>query len=207
MRQLLVAAALALTGALAGAQPTRAQEEQSLLGWSQSAARGILDLCRQGAPDANQVIEHAEIWGWPHFMAYQETPEGYTREAGGQSRRSYKLGDESADVEASVQSGEVASGTEAKVHYFRCNVASNQPIEADLETYFTGLYGPPTVKSDKATTWLLGASAGGGGGDDDAALKPVVAQGAGAQGERIELSRESGRDQAKLTMFRNIAAL
>ena len=206
MRQLL-AAALAFAGALAGAQPAVAQEDQSLLGWSRAASRGILDLCRQGAPDADQVIEHAEIWGWPPFMAYQETPDGYTRKAGGQSRRSYKLGDTSADVEATVQSGEVASGTEAKVRYFRCNIASNQPIEADLETYFTALYGPPTVKTDKATTWVLGASAGGGADNDDAALKPVVAQGAGAQGERIELSRESGRDQAKLTMFRNLAAL
>lgn len=205
MRQ-LIAAALALVGVVA-AGPGCAQDDQSLLAWSQAAARGILDLCRAGAPDANQVIEHAEIWGWPHFMAYQETPEGYTREAGGQSRRSYKLGDQSADVVVTVQSGKVASGTEAKVQYFRCNIASNQPIENDLETYFTALYGPPTVKTDKATTWLLGASVGAGAEDDDAALKPVAAQGVGAQGERIELSRESGRDRAKLTVFRNIAAL
>ena len=205
MRQ-LIAASIALVGVVA-AGPGRAQDDQSLLAWSQAAARGILDLCRAGAPDANQVIEHAEIWGWPHFMAYQEAPEGYTREAGGQSRRSYKLGDQSADVVVTVQSGEVASGAEAKVQYFRCNIASNQPIENDLETYFTALYGPPTVKTDKATTWLLGASVGAGAEDDDAALKPVAAQGVGAQGERIELSRESGRDRAKLTVFRNIAAL
>ena len=203
--RLLGAAILAIAAALM-ARPICAQEDQTLLGWSQAAARGIFDLCRQGAPDANQVIEHAEIWGWPRFMAYQETPQGYTREAGGQSRRSYRVGDASADVAATVQSGEVATGAEAKVEYFRCNVDSNQPIEADLEAYFTGVYGPPTAKTDQATTWVLGASAGGEVEDDAAALKPVVAQGAGAQGERIELSREGGRDRAKLTVFRNVAA-
>lgn len=202
----LTAAFAALVGVCMAAPVGRAQDQPSLLDWSQTTARGILDLCRKDGPDANQLIEHAEIWGWPHFMAYQETPDGYTREAGGQSRRSYKLGDETASVDLTVQSGFVASETEARVAYFRCNIAADQPIEADLESYFTALYGPPTVKSEAATTWLLGASASAAPDDDDAALKPVAAQGVGAEGERIELSRMLGRDRAKLTIFRNVLA-
>ena len=38
--------------------------------------------------------------------------------------------------------------------------------------------------------------------DDDAALKAVVAGGAGAEATRIELTRQRGIDRAKLTQFR-----
>lgn len=193
--------AISIAGALLLGGPTCSADEPGLLEWSQAAARGMFDLCRTSGPDAAQVIEHGEVWGWPPFMGYQETPDGYRREAGGQSRRTYTLGDESASVEASVQSGEVTSAAPAHIQYFRCYVAADQPIDTDLEAYFTGIFGPPTNKSDKATVWLLGAAAGAAGGDDDASLRAVVAGGSNARGQRIELSREFGRDQAKLTLF------
>jgi hypothetical protein len=197
---------LSLAGVLCLAGQAHAADDQSPLGWSQGAARGILDLCRSEAPDAQEVVEHGEVWGWPRFMPFLETPTGYKREAGGESRRSYAVDKDNAEVEVTVQSGEVISAAPANIRYFRCNVASDQPINPDLEAYFTAIYGPPSAKTDTATVWLLDASAGAvAGGDDDAALAPVVAQGVGAKGERIELSRAQGRDRAKLTIFRNAA--
>ena len=65
------------------------------------------------------------------------------------------------------------------------------------------IYGAPSAKTDKAIVWLLGDSASASADDDDAALKPVIARGTGARGARIELSREQGRDRAKLTIFRD----
>jgi len=197
--------ALALGVLLGVAAPAagwaQAVDQQSLADWSQAAARGLFDLCRAHAPDAADVVDHGEVWGWPRFIGYQEAPEGYRREAGGQSRRTYKVGAETASVDATVQSGEVTSVAPARIRYFRCNVASDQPIDKDLEAYFAAFYGAPTQKTDKATVWLLGAAAGAAGLDDDAALKAVVAGGPGARGQRIELSRELDRDRAKLTLF------
>lgn len=197
--------ALAVGVLLGAATPAigRAQEgdEQSLADWSQAAARGLFDLCRADAPNAADVVDHGEVWGWPPFIGYQEAPEGYRREAGGQSRRTRKVGDTTASVDATVQSGEVTFVAPARIHYFRCNVASDQPIDKELEAYFAAVYGAPTQRTDKATVWLLGAAAGAGGLDDDAALKAVVAGGPGARGQRIELSHELDRDRAKLTMF------
>jgi hypothetical protein len=198
-----------LAGALAASLGTSAlAQEDSLLDWSQTAARGVFELCRDDAPDAARVAEHGEVWGWPSFQGYQEHPEGYHREAGGDSRRDYQLGDGTTYVEATVQSGTVPSVAPADVRYFRCNTASDQPVNPDLKTYFTGLYGPPTSDSGAGTVWLTGAAvtpaATGEGPDAEAAaLKAVAAAGPGKQGMRIELTRERGLDRAKLTLFRN----
>jgi hypothetical protein len=183
-------------------------QEDSLQDWSQTAARGVFELCRGDAPDAARVAEHGQVWGWPSFQGYQEHPEGYHREAGGDSRRTYEHGDGSTYVEATVQSGTVTSVAPADVHYFRCNTASDQPVNPDLKTYFTGLYGPPTSDTGAGTVWLTGAAvtpdASGEGPDAEAAaLKAVAASGPGTQGMRIELTRERGLDRAKLTLFRN----
>jgi hypothetical protein len=200
-------AAVLAAGLLAFAGTASAQE-QGLLDWSQTAARGVFDLCRADAPDAARVAEHGEVWGWPTFVGYLEHPEGYKREAGGESRRTYAVGDAGAYVEVTVQSGKVTSAAPADIRYFRCNVASDQAVGDDLKTYFTGLYGPPASSTAAATVWLTGAAAtqgaGGEGPDAEAAaLQAVVAAGAGAQGLRIELTREGGLDRAKLTLFRN----
>jgi hypothetical protein len=195
-RSLFAVAALALA---ALAAPATAQD-QSLLSWSQTAARGLFDLCRHDAPDAAVV---AELWGWPRFIGYLEHPEGYKRLAGGESRRSFEKGDTSTFVEATIQSGIVTSAAPANVSYFRCNTASDQPVNPDLEAYFTQQYGPPASRSETATVWLTGAAKGGGSDDDDAALKAVAAAGTGAEAMRIELTRENGLDRAKLTEFRN----
>jgi hypothetical protein len=72
----------------------------------------------------------------------------------------------------------------------------------DLKAYFTERYGPPASQSADTTVWLGGAAKGAGTVDDDAALKAVVAAGAGAEGVRVELSRDHGLDRAKLTLFR-----
>ena len=198
-------AALAGVLALALAPPAPAQET-SPLDWAKGAARGVLDLCRQDAPDAAAVAEHGEVWGWPDFVPYLEHPDGYQREAGGESRRSYTLGDTTAEVEVTVQSGRVTDAAPANVRYFRCNVAANQPIEADLEAYFTGLYGAPVSKTDKGVVWLGGVAAGQSADSDDAALAAVKSAGVGANGLRIELFHDMDRDQAKITEYRNVAA-
>lgn len=194
-----------LIAALALATASQADDDP-LLAWSKTAARGLFDLCRQDAPDAAAVAEHGEIWGWPRFMGYLEHPEGYRREAGGESRRTFEYGGKDTYVEATIQSGVVTSAAPAEVRYFRCNAASDQPVDADLEAYFTELYGPPAAKSDQATVWLAGAAKGGDAGDADAALKAAAAGGAGAEATRVELTREHGLDRAKLTLFRNVPA-
>jgi hypothetical protein len=196
--------------ALSLAAGARAQEA-SLLEWSQTAARGVFDLCRADAPDAARVAEHGEVWGWPTFVGYVDHPEGYKREAGGESRRSYDLGDLSTYVEVTVQSGKVTSAAPADIRYFRCNIASDQPVDDDLKAYFTGLYGPPASSTAAGTVWLTKAAAtpgasGAGGDAEAAALQAVVAAGAGAEGMRVELTRERGLDRAKLTLFRNAPA-
>jgi hypothetical protein len=196
--------AVCLIAALASTHAAAAPfDDGALLSWSQTAARGVFDLCRQDAPDAARVAEHGEVWGWPRFMGYLEHPDGYKRQAGGESRRTFEDGGKSTFVEATVQSGVVTSAAPADVTYFRCNVASDQPVNGALETYFTERYGPPTSKNDAATVWLAGAAKGGAADDVDAALKAVVAGGAGAEATRVELTRERGLDRAKLTQFRN----
>jgi hypothetical protein len=200
---LSVAAAAAL--ALAG---QAAAQEQSLLDWSDTAARGVFDLCREDAPDAARVAEHGEVWGWPHFQGYTEHPEGYRRDAGGESRRDYQLGDASTYVEATVQSGQVVSAAPATILYFRCNVASDQQVDDDLKTYFGSTYGAPASDTGAGTVWLTGAAkvpaaASEGPDAEAAALRAVVAAGPGARGMRIELTRRNGLDRAKLTLFRN----
>jgi hypothetical protein len=197
----LIAALTAAPVLVAG--PASAADEDPLLDWSKTAARGLFDLCRQDAPDAAVVAEHGEVWGWPHFMGYLEHPEGFKREAGGESRRTFEYGGKDTFVEATIQSGVVTASAPTEVRYFRCNAASDQPIDADLEAYFTEQYGPPAAKTGQATIWLAGAAKGGDVGDDDAALKAVTAAGAGAEAARIELTREHGLDRAKLTLFRS----
>jgi hypothetical protein len=197
--------ALILFASLAAA-PALAADDDPLLAWSDTAARGLFDLCRQDAPDAAVVAEHGEVWGWPHFMGYLEHPEGYKREAGGESRRTFTYGAKDTFVEATIQSGVVASAAPAEVRYFRCNAASDQPVGRDLEAYVTEQYGPPAAKTDQATIWLAGAAKGGDAGDGDVALKAVMAAGAGAEATRIELTRDHGLDRAKLTLFRNTPA-
>jgi hypothetical protein len=196
---------LVLVAALARAS-AGAADDDPLLAWSQTAARGLFDLCREDAPDAAVVAEHGEIWGWPRFMGFLEHPEGYKREAGGESRRTFEDGGKSTYVEATIQSGAVTSAAPADVRYFRCNAASDQPVNGALEAYFTEQYGPPASKSGDATVWLAGAARGAAPDNDEAALKAVVAGGAGAEATRIELTRERGVDRAKLTMFRGSPA-
>jgi len=75
-------------------------------------------------------------------------------------------------------------------------------VDAGLEVYFTKAYGSPTSRTADATVWLKGASEG----DDDALVKAVAAAGPGAEGLRIELTREGGLDRAKLTLLRNAPA-
>ena len=193
--------AVALIAALAFASATAADDDP-LLTWSQTAAQGLFDLCRHDAPDAAVVAEHGEIWGWPRFMGYLEHPEGYKRQAGGESRRSFDAGGKSTYVEATIQSGQVTSAAPADVRYFRCNAASDQPVDGALEAYFTEQYGPPASKTGDTTGWMAGAAKGADGRDDAAALKAVVAGGGGAEATRVELTRERGIDRAKLTLFR-----
>ncbi|HEY2707380.1 MAG TPA: hypothetical protein VGI95_04945 [Caulobacteraceae bacterium] len=195
--------ALALAAASLAVATPAAADQAALLTWSQTAARGLFQLCRQDAPDAARVGEHGEIWGWPRFMGYLEHPDGYKRQAGGSSRRTFQDGDASTYVEATVQSGLVTSAAPAEVHYFRCNAASDQPINADLETYFTDKYGPPAAKTDQATVWLAGAAKGADPGDDDAALAAVKSAAAGAEATRVELTHDHGLDRAKLVLFHN----
>ena len=197
----LLAAGAALAWAVAA--PVALADAADVLAWSQTAARGLYELCRADAPDAAKVAEHGEVWGWPPFMGYLEHPDGYRREAGGDSRRAFQDGDLSAYVEATIQSGEVTSAAPAQVQYFRCNMASDQPVDADLIGYFTERYGAPASTTDGATVWLEGAAKTAAAVDDDAALQAVIAAGAGAEGLRIELTRDHGLDQAKFTLFRN----
>lgn len=197
---------LVLAAAVLAATPAPAADEDPLLDWSKTAARGLYDLCLHDAPDAAVVAEHGEIWGWPRFMGYLEHPEGYKRTAGGESRRTFDYGAKSTFVEATIQSGVVTAAAPADVRYFRCNAASDQPVDADLEAYFTDRYGPPAAKSDQATVWLAGAAKGGDASDQDAALKAVTAGGAGAEATRVELTRANGLDRAKLTLYRNVPA-
>ncbi len=198
----LIAAALSVVATTAVAQGP------SPLEWSQAAARGLYNLCREDAPDAAAVAGNGEVWGWPPFASYSEHPEGYRRLAGGESRRTYEQAGETAYVEATVQSGVVTSAAPANVRYFRCNVASDQAIDSDLRDYFTGIYGPPTSDNAEGVVWLTKAAktpgATGEGPDAiDNALHAVVAAGVGAEGMRIELAHANGADSAKLTLFVN----
>jgi hypothetical protein len=195
-------AAVGAVALLAIGAPTARADQADVLSWSQTAARGLFELCHADAPDAAKVAEHGEVWGWPRFMGYLEHPDGYKREAGGESRRTFQDGDLSAYVEATIQSGEVISAAPAEILYFRCNMASDQPVGADLAGYFTERYGAPASQTADATVWLDGAAKGAAPDTDDAALKAVAGAGAGAEGLRIELTRDHGLDRAKLTLFR-----
>jgi len=183
------------------APPVAMADQDDVLAWSQTAARGLFQLCLSDAPDAARVAEHGEVWGWPRFMGYLEHPDGYKREAGGESRRTFQDEKLSAYVEANIQSGEVTSAAPAQVQYFRCNMASDQAVDAFLVGYFTELYGAPVTTTDGTTVWLDGAAKGADPLDDDAAMKAVVSAGAGARGTRVELSRDRGVDRAKLITF------
>jgi hypothetical protein len=178
-----------------------AADEADVLAWSKTTARGLFKLCMADAPDAAAVAEHGQVWGWPRFMGYLEHPDGYKREAGGESRMTHQDHDLSAYVEATVQSGVVTTAKPDPVRYFRCNMASDHEVGAELAAYFTDLYGAPASKTEAATVWLDGAAKGADPASDDAALKAVEAGGADAKGMRIELTRERGLDRAKLTLF------
>jgi hypothetical protein len=193
---------LAVAACLAAASGARAQPP-SLLEQSRIAERGLFDLCLQDAPDAARVAEHGEVWGWPRFMGYLEHPDGYRRQAGGESRRALRDGEQAAFVEATVQSGVVDAAQPADVRYFRCNAASDQPVNADMEAYFSGRYGAPASKTGAAAVWLTGAAKSADPADDNGVAKAVAAAGPGAQGVRIELTRENGLDRVKLSLFRN----
>jgi hypothetical protein len=175
--------------------------------WALAAAKGAFDLCRADAPDAAAVSEHGEVWGWPKFVPYMEHPKGYKREAGGQSRRTQTFGDKTSSVELGVQSGHVTSAAPAAVGYFRCDVATDQPINETLEGYFTGIYGAPVAQMADGTVWVAGkgALAAGGvpqaAGSDDDALAPVAAADGGSGVTRIELTRENGLDRARMTVL------
>ena len=196
---------IGLALALCAAPPVRAQDPDPAA-WSRTVARGAFDLCRGDAPDAEVVAEHGQIWGWPRFTPYLEHPDGYQREAGGESRHELTVGDQRTYVEVTVQSGQVLSAGPADIRYFRCNVTANQPIDSDLESYFTGIYGPPSAKTDTTIVWLGGAAAGAAPDDDAAALKPLATATPGAQALRIELSHELGLDNAKLSIYRRVAS-
>ena len=187
--------------ALAPATGVRAQDQDPAT-WSRVVARGALDLCRADAPDAAAVVDHGQIWGWPRFTGYLEHPDGYQRQAGGESRRELVAGDKTTYVEMTVQDGQVVSAAPATIRYFRCNVTANAAVEADLEAYFTALYGAPASKTDKAVVWLAGVAKDAAPDDDAAAIKPLAAAPAGAQALRIELTHELGVDSAKFAIYR-----
>ena len=194
-------AALGAAALVIAAGAPACADEADMLAWSQTTARGLYKLCLADAPDAAAVAEHGEVWGWPRFMGYVDHPEGYKREAGGESRMTHQDHDLSAFVEATVQSGVVTTAKPDPVRYFRCNMAADREVGADLAAYFTDLYGAPASKTDAATVWLGGAAKGAAPDSDDAALKAVEAAGPDAKGMRIELTRERGLDRAKLTLF------
>ncbi len=123
-----VIAALGAAGFLLAAAAPASADEADVLAWSKTTARGLFELCRADAPDAAAVGEHGEVWGWPRFMGYLEHPDGYKREAGGESRLTHQDGDLSAYVEATVQSGIVTEAKPDPVRYFRCNMASDQSV-------------------------------------------------------------------------------
>lgn len=193
--------ALSAAGLVGAASAPALADEADMLAWSKTTARGLFQLCQADAPDAARVVEHGEVWGWPRFMGYLEHPDGYKREAGGESRMTHQDGDLSAYVEATVQSGVVTAAKPDPVRYFRCNMASDHEVNAALADYFTGLYGAPASKTDAATVWLGGAAKAAAADSDDAALNAVEAGGPDAKGMRIELTREHGLDRAKLTLF------
>jgi hypothetical protein len=201
-----IACLLAGTLGLSLAGAALAQDDD-LTTWSQTAARGAFDLCRADAPDAGAVADHGEVWGWPRFVPYQEHPKGYRREAGGESRRTYASGDASAEVELGVQSGLVTSAAPALVHYFRCDVAADHTVNPDLDVYFTGLYGPPAIRTDQSVVWLVQtgsqAAVALDAETDDTLLKRVIAAGAGVRMMRVELTHEDKLDRARMTMFSN----
>jgi hypothetical protein len=201
----VVAALGAVAVVIAAAAPAAADEAETLA-WSQTIARGLFKLCLADAPDAAVVAEHGEVWGWPRFMGYLEHPDGYRREAGGESRMTRQDGDLSAYVEATIQSGVVTTAKPDPVRYFRCNMASDQTVAGDLAAYFTDLYGAPASKTDAATVWLDGAAKGAATDSDNDALNAVEAGGADARGMRIELTHENGLDRAKLTLFQKAPA-
>jgi len=146
------------------------------------------------------------VWGWPEFVPYLEHPVGYERTAGGESRRTLTVGDQTSYVELTVQSGEVKSAAPAQVRYFRCEVAANQPVNQTLAAYFTARYGRPSVVTGRSTVWLAGATpVAGAAASDDAALAPVIAGPVGAKVTRVELSHERGLDRAKLSFFEKTA--
>jgi hypothetical protein len=185
-------AALALVGGAAVAQ-------DDPVAWSQATVRGMLEICRQDSPDAARVAEHAEVWGWPPFKGYVEHPEGFKREAGGESRRDFQAGDKTAFVEATVQSGTVVSAGPAQIRYFRCDIDSDQEIDAGLVSYFTGLYGPPSTKPNGTFVWLSGAANGAAG--EQAVLDAMKTSAAPAEGAIIELGHEDDRDEVRITNF------
>jgi hypothetical protein len=196
-----VVAALGAAALVIAAAAPAAADEAETLAWTQTIARGLFKLCLADAPDAAVVAEHGEVWGWPRFMGYLEHPDGYRREAGGESRMTRQDGDLSAYVEATIQSGVVTTAKPDPVRYFRCNMASDQKVAGDLAAYFTDLYGAPASKTDAATVWLDGAAKGAATDSDNDALNAVEAGGADARGMRIELTHENGLDRAKLTLF------
>lgn len=191
---LVVAAAASSWGAGAGAQDNPAA-------WSQTAARGMLQICLEDQPDAARVGEHAEIWGWPPFKGYLEHPDGYRRQAGGESRRDFSAGDQTAFVEATVQSGVVTSAAPADVRYFHCNIDSDRAINADLESYLAELFGAPALRDGTSVVWLDGAAKGSAA-TEDAALKAVSAGAPGSAATLIVLQHANGHDEAKLTILR-----
>jgi len=210
IRPVIPSVAAGVLAALALSAAAHAQTED-LHAWSVTTARGALDLCRADAPDAARVIDHGAIWGW-QFVEYLEHPKNYRREAGGEARHSTTSdGGARASVEMGVQSGHVTSVAPASVRYFRCNIAADQPIRPDLESYFTGLYGPPISKTDEATVWLVadgGATATADAAvSDDAALPAVSSAAVGASLMRIELTREQGADHARLTILKKDGAV
>jgi len=180
-----------------------AQDEDDPVAWSKTAATGALDLCRDDAPDAAAVAEHGEVWGWPHFVPYLEHPDGFQREAGGESRRTFQAAGKSAFVELTVQSGQVTAAAPAGLRYFRCELAADQPIAGALRAYFTAAYGPPAEDTPGAVVWLKGDAAGQAavGAGEDAAWKAAAAASPGARLDRVELSTERGLVRAKWTVF------
>ena len=197
----ILAAGLAI-GLAASSWTGVARAQDDPVTWSQGAARGILQVCIEDGPDAARVAEHAEVWGWPPFKGYLEHPEGFRRQAGGESRRDFQSGEQTAFVEATVQSGVVTAAAPADVTYFRCNIDSDRSIGADLETFLTGLYGPPVVRDSASEIWLGGAAKGSDP-TEAAVLKAISAAAPGSSAAIVELGPANGHDEAKLTIFRN----
>ena len=100
----LIAALVAAAGRAPPRRAGRRPTQPTLLAWSKTAARGLFDLCRPTRPTPPWWPSTARSGAGRRFMGYLEHPEGYKREAGGESRRdASRTATKSAYVEAACR--------------------------------------------------------------------------------------------------------